>query len=171
MHAAIDALSSDSAEEQQGAAIIAAGGGQAVAAAAAAAEAGVEAAQIMADGLRGFGVEAAVILADGLRDSVRILMGREPRQAGRCDAAEVQASDAAEVNKADAAEVQQAEQGLRRRPAVPEPTDAAPKLCRGAGNTLAGAIKDAVKDVANTVMLCSVCVAACVMYQVWWHAT
>ena len=141
--------------------------------AAAAAEAGVEAARIMADGLRGFGVEAAVILADGLRDAVRILMGREPRQAaaGRCDAAEVQASDAAEVNKADAAEVQQAEQGLRRRPAVPEPTDAAPKLCRGAGNTLAGAIKDAVKDVANTVMLCSVCVAACVMYQVWWHAT
>ena len=134
----------------------------------------------MADGLRGFGVEAAVILADGLRDAVRILMGREPRQAaaGRCDAAEVQASDAAEVKadatevKADAAEVQAVlSDGLRQRSAVPDPTHGAPKLCRGAGNTLAGAIKDAVKDVANTVMLCSVCVAACVMYQVWWHAT
>ena len=141
----------------------------------------------MADGLRGFGVEAAVILADGLRDAVRILMGHEPRQAaaGRCDAAAevLQASDAAEVKtdatevKADAAEVladaaeAQAEDGLRQRPAVPDPTHRAPKLCQGAGNTLAGAIKDAVKDVANTVMLCSVCVAACVMYQVWWHAT
>ena len=97
--------------------------------AAADAEAGVEAARILAGGLRDFGVEAAAILADGLRDSMRILMGHGPRQAGRCDAAEAQAdaaevqpADAAEVSQADAAEVQpadaaeaQAEGGLLRR--------------------------------------------------------